>query len=88
MKIKVKSSEGRFSFLFPTRFIVNSLTLKFVKNHFLEHRPCDTVKSEKRLTWRQRRQLASELKRIKRKYKNWVLLEVESSDGEYVKITL
>ena len=81
MRIVVKSSEGPNLWLpFPSGLVLNrfvaGLAPKYLKQHGLN------------ITKEQAIFFVKELNRYRRKHPEWVLVEVQSSDGEYVKIKL
>lgn len=82
MKIIVKGNGQNISLSLPTKLIFSKRVLKLVlKNNRhvskLEKIPPHAVEA-----------LVDELRRVKKKYGTWELVEVDSADGEYVKITL
>lgn len=81
MRIVVKSNERpdiRLSI--PTRLVLNRLTAGFVPK-FLGESGLDVTKA-------QAIAFVRELNRYRRHHPEWVLAEVQSSDGEYVEIKL
>ena len=81
MKIVVKSNEGPNIWLpIPSGLVLNRFTAGFAPKYLKEH-GLDITK-EQAITF------IKELNRYRRKHSEWVLAEVHSSDGEYVKIKL
>lgn len=85
MKIKVIASSGpHFTIPFPTALVssptVVNLWLKYVRKYATAEMP--------ELSQEHIHQLCSEIKRIKKTYKTWELVHVESANGDLVSITL
>ena len=81
MKIIVKSNDEPNCWLpIPSGLVLNRFTAglapKFLKKHGID------------ITKEQATRIIDELKRFRRSHPDWVLVEVESSDGDYVKIKL
>lgn len=84
MKIQIREDDRNFTLLLPTGLVfgrpslwlINSVGRKYAPDA-LASIPQDTLEA-----------LWAEMRRIKRKYGRWDLVEVDSADGEYVKITL
>lgn len=78
MKIHIQDGGHRFVLSFPTKLIFSKLVLRWVlkENAGISITP----EAANRLT--------EEIRRIKKKYGTWELVEVHSADGESVKITL
>ena len=66
--------------LFPTGLVLNRLTVHFI--------PKALKDSNISLTRQQALKLIKELKRCKKRFPNWKLVEVKSADGECVEIKL
>ena len=88
MKIAIKSPEKSFTLRFPSFLIFNGLVAslcgsklasRFVENH------ADGV--QVKLSPKNSRRLFREIRRARRRYKNWYIVEVEDGD-ESVKIKL
>ncbi len=78
MKIIIKENGGKnIHLLFPTSMILNSITAGLIQKY-----------TKLNITREQAVMLIKELKRYKREHKDWVLVEVKSSNGDYVKIKL
>ena len=87
MKIDIKSNEGkRIFFWFPTRLILNRLTVS-IAVAFLNKE--NSENGGPKLTVRQLMPLVREIHRQRRRRdEKWVLVDVQSSDGEKVRIVL
>lgn len=81
MKIAVKSS-GRPNIClpFPTMLALNRFTAGFI-SHYLKDCSIDIAKDQTII-------FIKALNRYRRRHPDWVLLEVQGSDGEYVSIQL
>lgn len=81
MKLILRSAGSRpFHLLLPNGLALNGLTAAILSRCLSSHGVT--------VTGQQLRTLRQELKRFRRLHKDWVLVEVESADGEYVKIQL
>lgn len=81
MKIVVKSNEGPNIWLpIPSGLILNRFAAGFAQKYMRE---CGL-----NVTKEQAILIIRELNRYRRKHPEWVLVEVQSSTGEYVKIKL
>ena len=82
MKITVKDNDRRRPIIirFPMGLVLNRFTACFA--------PLALRDSEIRITRRQAVKLIKELKRCKKRFKGWKIVEVESADGEYVEVKL
>ena len=78
MRITVngKDRHAPITLLFPTGLVLNRLTVHFIPM------------GDTRLTRKQAVRLIRELKRCKKRFPGWKLVEVESADGENVEIKL
>ena len=65
---------------FPTGLLLNRLTAHFAARMLQKY--------GLHLTGRQLSAFMRELKRWKRRHKDWVLVEVDSADGEYIQIRM
>ena len=84
MRIRV-SGEGRdINICIPTTLIFNGITAEIATLCLRRSAP-DQLNQ---LSSRQMRSLFSEFRRIKDKHGSWELIDVQSSDGEIVKIIL
>ncbi|NMB43002.1 MAG: hypothetical protein GX995_02580 [Clostridiales bacterium] len=84
MKIKIISKEKNINLNLPTRLLFNGLTARIAAKAINDN--VDTNNLE--LTSKDMKRLFDELNRIKRKYPDLVLVDVESASGEIVKIKL
>ena len=82
MKITIKDNDLRrpIRIRFPMGLVLNRFTACFA--------PLALRDSEIRITRQQAVRLIKELKRCKKRFKGWKIVEVESADGERVEIKL
>ena len=81
MRITVRSKEGPNIWLpLPSGLILNSFVARLAPK-YLKDQGIDVTKE-------QAVAFVKELNRYRRKHRNWVLVEVESADGDHVKIKL
>ena len=81
MKIVVKSNEGPNIWLpIPSRLVLNRFVGGFAP-HYLKEYGLDITKE-------QAISFVKALNQYRRKHPEWVLVEVQTSDGEYVKVKL
>ena len=81
MKIVVKSNEGPNIWLpIPSGLVLNRFVAGFAPQYLKEY-GLDITKE-------QAISFVKALNQYRRKYPEWVLAEVQSSDGEYVKVKL
>ncbi len=81
MKIVVRSSQGPNLWIpFPSALVFN----RFSAGYLVKMMDGKGV----RLSKAQARYLIKALNRYRRKHRNWVLVEVQSADGDYVEIKL
>lgn len=87
MKIDITTDEGRRILLwFPTRLILNRLTAHLIVRHINKE---NQKSGNPKLTVRQFMPLVKEIHRQrKRRDEKWILVDVESANGEKVKIIL
>ena len=81
MKIEIHSDEGRnFDLQLPTGLLVNPISAMFLPG----------VLEEKGIVASRAQALAlvRAINRYRRSHPGWVLVEVESADGDHVKITV
>ena len=80
MRIIVRDGEHNLNIPFPTGLMVNGLTARVA---------CAALRKKGvPITQKQMAGLMKAWGRFRRHYPKWTLVEVESSSGEYVKITL
>ena len=85
MKITIKSPEEKtIRLVFPTRMLFNRFSAKIGIKTINKYISCDNIK----VSSHDLRRLAKEINRIKHKYPNLVIVDVESSDGHMVQIKL
>ena len=84
MRILVKGDEHTIRLLLPTTLIFSGLTAEIATLCLRKSAP-DQLNQ---LSSGQMRSLFSEFRRIKDKHGSWELIDVQSSDGETVKIIL
>ena len=81
MRIVVKSNEGPNLWLpIPSGLVLNRFVAGFAPKYLREY--------GLNITKEQAIAFIKELNRYRHKHPEWVLVEVESSDGEYVKVEL
>ena len=81
MKIVVKSNEGsNIRLPIPSGLVLNRFTAGFAPKYLKEYGI--DITQEQAVTF------IKELNRYRRKHPEWVLAEVQSSSGEYVKVKL
>ena len=81
MRIVVKSNEGPNLWLpIPSGLVLNRFVAGFAPKYLREY--------GLNITKEQAISFIKELNRYRRKHPEWVLVEAESSDGEYVKVKL
>lgn len=82
MKIVIIGSEHHvpIKLMFPTGLVLNRFTACFV--------PLALKDSEVTVTRTQAVRFIKELKRCKKRFPDWKLVEVQSADGEHVEIKL
>ena len=80
MRIIVKDMDSHLNIPIPTRLVFNGLTAGVA---------CAALKKQGvPITQRQMARLMKEWRRFRRRYPRWTLVEVESHEGEHVKIEL
>lgn len=84
MKIHIKSKEQNLRIRIPTGLVFSPLGARFICRYGLQYAG-DAMKdiSPEALT-----ALFAEFRRIKKKHGSWDLVDIESTDGELVKVTL
>lgn len=81
MRIKVRTPDAKFTLLLPNLLLFNRLTGSLLTKAATAHLGID-------VDARQAGRLLAELRKIKKKYGRFTLVDVETADGEIVKITL
>ena len=84
MRIRVKSEDTNINLLLPTNLIFSKATV-WLANRYGRKYAGDAMKD---IPPEAMDRLFAELRRIKRRYGHWDLVEVRGSDGAEVKITL
>ena len=84
MRIQVKSEYRNINLVLPTNLIFSKGTL-WLAEHYGRKYAGEAMKD---ISPEGLDRLFAEFRRIKRKHKHWVLVEVESSDGDAVSIEL
>ena len=81
MKIKIKSEEKNFTIAFPTAWAFSRIGLHFLKKQ-------DDEGDFSGLTPKSMRKIRQTIRKLKKKHKAWNLVEVDTSDGTYVRIRM
>lgn len=84
MRIRVKSGDTNLNLVLPTRLLVGKTVVKLA-NTIGRRYATDALKD---ISPEALEILCAELRRIKKKYGTWELVDVESADGETVQIIL
>ena len=84
MKIQIREKDWDFALLLPTVLIFSRFTARLTSRAACKYAP-DALKN---ISPENLEALMTELGRIRKKYGRWELVEVESADGTYIKITL
>lgn len=84
MRVQVKGNGHDINIVLPTNLVFSRATV-WLANHFGRKYAEDAMKD---IPPEALDALFAELRRIKRKYGSWDLVEVESSDGEKVLVRL
>ena len=89
MKIYVKSNDApTIRINLPTGLLLNPLTARVAVKSLEKHVKLDEYNLKNLITTSQANALFAEMKRMKRKYPDLYLVDIESADGEIVKIKL
>ena len=80
MRITVRSGDFKLRIPFPAGLVFNDLTAALV--------PKIMEQNGMTITTKQARKLIRAMKKYKRRHRDWVLVEVQSADGDYVEIKL
>lgn len=82
MKVQIKTGDRDFSLSLPTKMIFSKFVLRMVfKSARLGEKAVKLSPDGAEV-------LIAELQRIKKRHGTWELVEVQSADGEIVKVTL
>ena len=84
MKIHIKSGSQNLRIRIPTGLVFSPLGARFICRYGLQYAG-DAMKD---LSPEALSALFAEFRRIKRKHGSWELVDIESSDGELVKVVL
>ena len=84
MKIRIRDCDMGFTILLPTN-LVFSKPVQYLANHTARKYAPEAMKG---ISPQAMDALFAEIRRIKKKYGSWELVEVRSSDGETIQITL
>jgi hypothetical protein len=94
MRVYIKSKEApTIRFILPTGLLLNrftaSIALKCISRYIkTEEEKGETEGQDYRITPEQAQMLFAEIRRCKQKYPDMYLVDIESADGEIVKIRL
>lgn len=80
MKITVRSEDTNLWIPIPTALFLNDLTAGLAPQFLAPYGVTITAK--------QARKFIRAMKKYKRRHRDWVLVEVQSADGDYVEIKL
>ena len=84
MKIRIQEKDRNFTLRIPTALIFSRFTAKLTSRAACKYAP-DALAN---ISPEHLEALMAELGRIRKKLGRWELVEVESADGTYIKITL
>ena len=88
MKIAIQSEEKNLNLRFPSFLIFNgavaTLGCRFINSYMEKHSSDVQIK----IASKDARLLFKEIRKAKRKYKDWYIVEVDDENGESVKIKL
>ena len=84
MKIHIRSGKQNLRFYLPTRLIFSETVARLGGKYGIKYAG-DTMKN---IPPEAIEMLFAEFRRIKREYKNWELVKIESADGSIVDISL
>lgn len=82
MKVKIHSADFHLTLGLPTAMMLNGLTAR-IAAHSINEEQHGT-----RFTPEQMNRLFREIKAVRRDFPDWVLVDVETADGEIVKVTI
>ena len=80
MRITVQSDDVNLRIPIPTGLVLNDLTAGLA--------PKLMAQNGVTITTKQARKFIRAMKKYKRRHRDWVLVEVQSADGDYVEIKL
>ena len=84
MRIQIQDKEHRFTLRLPTMLLFGRFSAGLICRASYKYAP-DAVEN---ISPEHLKALLAEMGRIRKKYGRWELVEVESADGTYIKITL
>ncbi len=84
MRIRIRDKGMGFSLIIPTNLFF-SRPVQYLSNHTARKYAPEAMNN---ISPEAMDALFSEIRRIKRRYGHWELVEVDSADGEYVQIIL
>ncbi len=84
MRIQIKGGDRNFSIRIPNWLLANPVSVSIAKGAVKKYAP----EKANLLTLKNLSPLAAEIKRIKKRYGTWTLVEVQSADGEEITITI
>lgn len=84
MKVQIKESGREFTIFLPNGLIFNDVTLWIAGKAVRKHAP----EALSGISPEAIERLFAELKRIQKKYGTWELVEIQSTNGEQIRITL
>ena len=84
MKIQVTSGDHNIKLRFPTALIFSPVVARL--GYYYSNRYTENVVQG--ITLKDLNALFAEFRRIKREYGSWELVDVESSNGDHVKVVL
>ena len=83
MRIRIKSDEVNLNLVLPTRLLIGKTVVKLANT--IGRRYTDALKD---IPPESLEILCAELRRVKKKYGSWELVDVESAEGDIVQIIL
>ena len=81
MVIRIKTKGKKIFLPIPSNWVFSRIGLRFLKKH-------DDDGDFANLSPKHMRNIRKTIRKMRRKHKNWNLVEVNSSDGTYVRIKL
>lgn len=84
MKIQIREEDHHFCIALPTALVCSKTVLRIGMHFAGKHAP----EAVQNIPPEAMERICTEIRRIKRRRGSWDLVEVESADGELVKITL
>lgn len=84
MKVQIREDGHQFSLALPTGLVCSKLVARLANSAGRKYAP-DAMEN---ISPEALEVLFAELRRIKKKYGSWLLVEVDSADGEHVSVEL